>query len=175
MRARARAEPEARLVRPCLAAMAGVLTVLAVSATSTPETGAAPPPRPAVKVGVSLALTGPDARWGVPMLRGVELGVEDVSRGGGLVLGTVVLDAGVSRGDTLSRQHAVTAHYERLIADPAVVAVIGPQSVEEYRWIAENFEPVGHIAYGHLIVQVTPEALRRVTDPLPPDSADKGR
>jgi hypothetical protein len=51
---------------------------------------------------------------------------------------------------------------------------VGLWSVEEYRWLRENFEPVGHIAYGHLIFRVTPEALRRVTDPLPPDSADKG-
>ena len=44
---------------------------------------------------------------------------------------------------------------------------------ERYRWLRENFEPVGHIAHGHLLFRVTPEALRRVTDPLPPDHGDK--
>jgi 4-amino-4-deoxy-L-arabinose transferase-like glycosyltransferase len=42
-------------------------------------------------------------------------------------------------------------------------------------WLRENFEPVGHIAHGHLIFNVTPEALRRVTDPVPADWADKDR
>jgi hypothetical protein len=42
-------------------------------------------------------------------------------------------------------------------------------------WLRENFRPVGHVAYAHLIFRVTPEALRRVTDPLPADSADKDR
>jgi hypothetical protein len=44
---------------------------------------------------------------------------------------------------------------------------------ERYRWLRENFEPVDHIAYGHLIFRVTPEALRRVTDPLSADWADQ--
>jgi branched-chain amino acid transport system substrate-binding protein len=119
--------------------LAGIVAIFAMSVISTPGTGAAPPPRPALKIGVSLALTGPDARWGVPMLRGVELSIEDVNRGGGAgghALEAVVLDAGASRGDTLSRQHAVTAHYDRLIADPAVVAVIGPQTSSEGRAVA---------------------------------------
>ena len=42
-------------------------------------------------------------------------------------------------------------------------------------WVRENFEPVGHIAHAHLIFQVTPEALRRVTEPVPVDWADKDR
>src|SRR5262249_1163134 len=41
---------------------------------------------------------------------------------------------------------------------------VGRWYVERYRWLRENFEPVGHVAYGHLILHVTPEALRRVTD-----------
>jgi hypothetical protein len=50
---------------------------------------------------------------------------------------------------------------------------VGKWSVERYRWLRENFEPVGHVAHGHLIFRVTPEALRRVTDPLPADWGDK--
>ncbi len=44
---------------------------------------------------------------------------------------------------------------------------------EQFRWLRENFEPAGHVAYTHLLFQVSPEALRRVTDPLPPDHGDK--
>jgi hypothetical protein len=44
---------------------------------------------------------------------------------------------------------------------------------EQFRWLRENFEPVGHVAYSHLLFQVTPEALRRVIDPVPPDHGDK--
>jgi hypothetical protein len=51
---------------------------------------------------------------------------------------------------------------------------VGMWAPERYRWLRENFEPVGHIAHGHLILRVTPEALLRVTDPLPADSGDKG-
>ena len=51
---------------------------------------------------------------------------------------------------------------------------VGLWSSERYRWLRENFEPVGHIAHGHLLFRVTPEALLRVTDPLPADSEDKG-
>jgi 4-amino-4-deoxy-L-arabinose transferase-like glycosyltransferase len=65
--------------------------------------------------------------------------------------------------------------------DPQVGTVLlsankyaGLRDVERYRWIRENFEPVGHVAHGHLVFRVTPEALRRVTDPVPADGADKG-
>jgi branched-chain amino acid transport system substrate-binding protein len=113
--------------------------ILAGSMVLTPRAEAAPPRRPPLKIGVSLALTGPDAWWGVPMLRGVELAIEDVNRGGGTgghALETVRLDSGASRQDTLSRGHATASHYERLIADPAVIAAIGPQTSAEGRAVA---------------------------------------
>jgi hypothetical protein len=50
---------------------------------------------------------------------------------------------------------------------------VGLWSAERYRWLRENFEPVAHVAHGHLIFRVTPEALRRITDPLPADSGSK--
>jgi Dolichyl-phosphate-mannose-protein mannosyltransferase len=50
---------------------------------------------------------------------------------------------------------------------------VGLSFGERFRWLRENFEPVGHIAHGHLIFRVTPEALRRVTDPLSADWADQ--
>ena len=51
--------------------------------------------------------------------------------------------------------------------------LVGIWHIERYRWLRENFEPVGHIGYAHLIFRVTPEALRRVSDPLRADWADK--
>lgn len=45
--------------------------------------------------------------------------------------------------------------------------------LERFRWLRENFEPVDHVAHGHLLFRVTPEALRRVTDPISPDWAEK--
>jgi hypothetical protein len=50
---------------------------------------------------------------------------------------------------------------------------VGLSRDEQFRWLRENFEPVGHVAYAHLLFRVTPEALRRVIDPLPPDHGDK--
>jgi hypothetical protein len=49
----------------------------------------------------------------------------------------------------------------------------GLRGPERFRWLRENFAPVGHVAYTHLLFRVTPEALRRVTDPIPPDAGDK--
>ena len=46
--------------------------------------------------------------------------------------------------------------------------------VERYRWIRENFAPIGHVAHGYLVFRVSPDALRRVTDSVPADGADKG-
>ena len=51
---------------------------------------------------------------------------------------------------------------------------VGLFFIERFRWLRENFEPVGHVAYGHLLFRVTPEALRLVTDPLSADWEDKG-
>ena len=49
----------------------------------------------------------------------------------------------------------------------------GLQHHERYRWLRENFEPVGHVGYAYLLFRITPEELRRVTDPVPPDHGDK--
>ena len=51
---------------------------------------------------------------------------------------------------------------------------VGLFFVERFRWLRENFEPVGHVAHGHLLFRVAPEALRLVTDPLSADWEDKG-
>jgi branched-chain amino acid transport system substrate-binding protein len=115
-----------------------VAAILAVAMMGLPRAGAAPPRRPQLRIGVSLALTGPDARWGVPMLRGVELAVEEVNRGGGAgghPLETVVLDSAGPGLEGISRWRGMN-NYERLIADPAVLAVVGPQTSGEGRGVA---------------------------------------
>lgn len=38
-------------------------------------------------------------------------------------------------------------------------ALVGIFDAEKYRWLRENFEPVGHVGYSHLLYRVTPEAL----------------
>ena len=54
---------------------------------------------------------------------------------------------------------------ERPVAGTIVVrvnALVGTTQPERYRWLRENFEPVEHIAYAHLVFHVTPEDLRRI-------------
>ncbi len=143
----------------------GVVATLAAALAATivwPRPAeAAGPPRLAVKVGVSLALTGPDARWGVSMLRGVELAVEDVNRGGGPgghPLETVVLDSAGPGLEGISRWRGMN-NYERLIADPAVIAVIGPQTSSEGRAAAPLLSRAD-------LATVTPSATTfDITDP----------
>ena len=87
---------------------------------------------------MALDLTGPDARWGLSMLQGVELAIEGINRqggAGGYPLEMLLLDSSASRPDSLSQREAVTASYERFVADPSVIAVVGPQtSLRGGRW-----------------------------------------
>ena len=51
-----------------------------------------------------------------------------------------------------------------------LVGVFGPA---RYRWLRENFAPVAHIGYSHLVFHVTPARLREVIEaearsPSPP-------
>ena len=73
------------------------------------------------------------------------------------------------------------AHPEVIVEPTAPVAgtllvrveyYVGLYFIEHFRWLRENFEPVDHVAHSHLLFRVTPEALRRVTDPISPDYAD---
>jgi branched-chain amino acid transport system substrate-binding protein len=133
--------PAWRLRRPARTrrgVIAIIAATLAVVMMWLPRAGAAPPRRPELRIGVSLALTGSDSRWGVPMLRGVELAVEEVNRGGGAgghPLETVVLDSAGPGLEGISRWRGMN-NYERLIADPAVLAVVGPQTSGEGRGVA---------------------------------------
>jgi hypothetical protein len=65
---------------------------------------------------------------------------------------------------------------ERPMAGHLVVGanqLVGVFEPERYRWLRENFEPVSHIGYAHLVFHVTPERLREVSEaegrPPPPD------
>jgi hypothetical protein len=40
--------------------------------------------------------------------------------------------------------------------------LVGVYEPERYRWLRENFTPVGHIGYSYLLFRVTPERLREV-------------
>ena len=122
----------------------------------------APAPPPTVRVGVSLSVTGPEARRGVPLLRGVELAMEDVNRrggAGGRPLEIVLLDSAMPGLDTVAWQHAVAAQYRQFIADPTLVAVLGPQTSLGARAVAAQLSRSG-------LATVTPSATTfDITDP----------
>jgi branched-chain amino acid transport system substrate-binding protein len=154
--------PSLRAVRNRRGLIAGAAAVLAVTAVSLSGVGAGPPGRPTLMIGVSLALTGPDARWGIPMLRGVELAVEDVNRGGGAgghMLETVVLDSAGPGLEGISLRRG-TNNYERFLADPAVIAIVGPQTSGEGRAVAA-------LLSGADLATITPSATASdITDPM---------
>ncbi len=47
-------------------------------------------------------------------------------------------------------------------------ALVGILEPEKYRWLRENFRPVGHVAYSHLLFRITPEELAAVRAPARP-------
>jgi branched-chain amino acid transport system substrate-binding protein len=139
----------------------GAVTAFGLWVAARPSADALAPDAQ-LKVGVSLAVSGPDLRWGVPMLYGVELAVEDVNRAGGAgghVLEPIVVDVGALGEDTLTHQQAVAAAYQRLVDDPAVVAAIGPQTSGEARAVAALLSRAN-------LASITPSATTfDVTDP----------
>lgn len=110
---------------------------------------------------MSLAVTGPDARYGLPMLHGVELAVEDVNQreaAGGYALETVVLDSAGPGLEGISRWRGMN-NYERFIADPTVVAAVGPQTTGEARAATPFLSRAG-------LATITPSATTfDLTDP----------
>jgi 4-amino-4-deoxy-L-arabinose transferase-like glycosyltransferase len=48
-----------------------------------------------------------------------------------------------------------------------VSELVGVSDPERFRWLRENFEPVEHVAYAHLVFRVTPEDLRRIESQRP--------
>ena len=129
------------------------LVLLVASAWPSPPVPASAP-RPVLKIGVSLALTGSDARWGVPMLQGIQLAAEDANpRGasGRYAFEIVPLDCAALGEHPLERQRATITSYERFVADPAVVAAIGPQTSPESRAVAAILSRAG-------LATITPSA-----------------
>jgi branched-chain amino acid transport system substrate-binding protein len=120
---------------------------------------------------VSLAQTGPDARWGVPILQGIQLAVEDANQRrptGAPAVEVISLDGAALGEETLQRQRATVANYERLIADSAVVAAIGPQTSAESRAVAALLSRAG-------LATITPSATTfDITDPALKDGFRPG-
>jgi len=52
-----------------------------------------------------------------------------------------------------------------LVGANELVGVIDPG---KYRWLRENFTPVGHVGYSHLLFRITPEELAALPSPAPP-------
>jgi hypothetical protein len=50
-----------------------------------------------------------------------------------------------------------------LVSANQLVGILEP---ERHRWLRENFRPIGHVAYSHLLFRVSPEELAR----LPPSA-----
>jgi branched-chain amino acid transport system substrate-binding protein len=95
------------------------------------------------------------------MLQGVELAIEDVNRAGGPgghALETLVLDSGGPGAEGLTRPRAV-ASYRQFVEDPAVVAVVGPQTSSEGRAVAALLSRAG-------MATITPSSTTYdITDP----------
>jgi len=45
----------------------------------------------------------------------------------------------------------------------SVNALVGINRYEQFRWLRDNFEPVDHVAYSHLIFRITAQDLARIT------------
>ena len=52
-----------------------------------------------------------------------------------------------------------------LVGANELVGILNP---EKYRWLRENFRPVGHVGYSHLLFRITPEELAALPAPSPP-------
>ena len=139
-------------------AIARIAAVLALTASCPFSAASGPPPRPALKIGVSVALTGPSARWGVSIRHGVEMAVEDVNRRGGA--GGHTFEAVVADSVDPARPGLEgLASYERLVADPSVIAVVGPQTSQGGRAVAALLSSAN-------LATITPSATTfDITDP----------
>jgi hypothetical protein len=83
------------------------------------------------------------------------------------------------RGHDIARFTAEHPEIDLVIEPPAPRAghilvgannLVGIYEPERYRWLRENFEPVGHIGYSYLLFEVTPERLEEVSKRSEPTS-----
>jgi hypothetical protein len=52
-----------------------------------------------------------------------------------------------------------------LVGANGLVGIFVP---ERFRWLREGFEPVGHVAYSHLLYYIPPERMSTLPSPVPP-------
>ena len=112
-----------------------VLVACIACASSTP----AAPPRPWLKIGVDLPLTGHEARAGVPALNGIRFFVQTHPVLDGF---DVVLVTADDVRDGLPNSTAGVSNVEDFIADRRVVAMIGPFDA----WVARRQLPITNVA-----------------------------
>jgi branched-chain amino acid transport system substrate-binding protein len=101
-----------------VAALAGVVGFGAVQAQQK-----------TVKVGISLPLTGADAEDALHIKNGIQMAFDEVNAAGGAggyKIETVVYDSGTATAGQYDPAQAAT-NTKKLVADPAVVANVGPQ------------------------------------------------
>lgn len=115
--------------------MTAVLVACVACGASTP----AAPARPSLKIGVDLPLTGHEARAGVPALNGVRFFVQTHPMLDGF---DVVLVPADDVRDGLPNSSVGVANVEKFIADPGVVAMIGPFDA----WVARRQLPIANVA-----------------------------
>lgn len=83
-----------------------------------------------IVIGVDMSLTGSDAEIAKNMLDGVTLAADDINSRGGVVgrkIELLILDDGTATAGQYDPAQAAT-NARRMVADPAVVAAVGPMS-----------------------------------------------
>src|SRR3984893_10527150 len=109
-----------------LAALAGVLAAPAGAADKV------------VKIGITLPLTGADAEDATLIKNGAVLAIEEANAKGGVAgykIETVIYDSGSATAGQYDPAQAAT-NTKKLVADPAVVANVGPQMSGEGKAMA---------------------------------------
>ena len=112
----------------------GALAILAGVAVAT-GTGAADK---VVKIGITLPLTGADAEDATLIKNGALLAIEDANAKGGVAgykIETVIYDSGTATAGQYDPAQAAT-NTKKLVADPLVVANVGPQMSGEGKAMA---------------------------------------
>ena len=102
-------------------------TVLAGACSDSDKSdGAITPDKTPIRLGAIFNMTGPNATLGQEELAGVEAAVADVNRRGG------VLDRQLElvKADAASDPQKAAAEATRLIDDPSVVAILGPDGAQ---------------------------------------------
>ena len=108
-----------------------------------------------IPIGAILPLTGQAAQWGVPAKQGVELAVEQINAGGGVVGRRLKLYIQDSAGDPKT---AVSAFQSLLVKRPDIQAVVGAVASSETLAIAP-------IAERRRVVLISPASTNpRITD-----------